>query len=254
MPPRSILCLREVAASGRFQQYYFELCSRRRISQYNLVLPRTLLYTSPRLGDPAILRSNKHLRSQTAHRHHPPSPSPSRPRSFTTTSATKMASDEDYMAFLDKANQDPNEGQAKPQSKSNEGFKATDDGAQIPAAIQNATKDAFYVSDADEPFVPVCLAWDEGGKGLPDEEEFATLIHHPDPSKAEIEIQDPTDWDTQGQYGGIIDAVTKAGKGNDVRVYRIVKGGVKVEYWVVTTEGKGADAKLVGAKALAVES
>ncbi|KAI0466359.1 hypothetical protein F4859DRAFT_497887 [Xylaria cf. heliscus] len=165
-----------------------------------------------------------------------------------------MASDEDYMAFLDKANQDPNEGHVKTQSRSKGEFKATDDGAQVPAAIQEATKDAFYVSDADEPFVPVCLAWDEGGKGLPDEEEFATLIHHPDPSKAGIEIQDPADWDTQGQYKGIIDAVTKAGKGNDVRVYRVAKGGVKVEYWVVTTDGKGADARLVGAKALAVES
>ncbi|KAI1747852.1 hypothetical protein F4782DRAFT_519571 [Xylaria castorea] len=240
MPPRSIFCLRRATAHSRLQYYRFELRLRRRISQQNLVSPPTLLH------------SDEHLRRQTAYRHHPPSPS--RPQNFTTTPATKMASDEDYMAFLDKANQDPNEGQAKPQSKSKEGFKATDDGAQVPAAIQKATKDAFYVSDADEPFVPVCLAWDEGGKGLPDEEEFATLIHHPDPSKAEIEIQDPADWDTQGQYEGIIDAVTKAGKGNDVRVYRVAKGGVKVEYWVVTTDGKGSDARLVGAKALAVES
>ncbi|KAI0555967.1 hypothetical protein F4679DRAFT_520529 [Xylaria curta] len=228
MPPRSILYLRRATAYSRLQNCHFELRPRRHISQQKLV---TLL-----------LHCDEHLRRQTAY------------RTFTTTPATKMASDEDYMAFLDKANKDPNEGQAKSQSKGKEGFKATDDGAQIPAAIQNATKDAFYVSDADEPFVPVYLAWDEGGKGLPDEEEFATLIHHPDPSKAEIEIQDPTDWDTQGQYAGIIDAVTKAGKGNDVRVYRVVKGGVKVEYWVVTTEGKGKDAKLVGAKALAVES
>ncbi|KAI1102319.1 hypothetical protein F4804DRAFT_313401 [Jackrogersella minutella] len=174
-------------------------------------------------------------------------------RSLTTTRTLGMASDEDYMAFLDKANKDPSEGYAKPQSSQQE-FKATDDGAQIPAAIQEATKDSFYASDADEPFVPVYLAWDEGGKGLPDEEEFATLIHHPDPSKADIEIQDPADWDAHGQYKSILDAVRKAGKGNDVRVYRVSKGGVKVEYWVITTEGKGANAKLVGAKALAVES
>ncbi|KAI2632085.1 hypothetical protein GGR54DRAFT_17635 [Hypoxylon sp. NC1633] len=165
-----------------------------------------------------------------------------------------MASDEDYMAFLDKANQDPSEGYAKPQSVGKQEFKATDDGARIPAAIQEATKDSFYVSDADEPFVPVYLAWDEGGKGLPDEDEFASLIHHPDPSNAQIEILDPADWDTQGQYKSILDAVEKAGKGNDVRVYRVVKAGSRVEYWVVTTEGKGASAKLVGAKALAVES
>ncbi|KAI2634385.1 hypothetical protein GGS26DRAFT_553595 [Hypomontagnella submonticulosa] len=183
-----------------------------------------------------------------------PPPSQYSLRSFATTSILRMASDEDYMAFLDKANRDPSEGYAKPQSSSNQEFKATDAGAQIPAAIQEATKDSFYVSDADEPFVPVYLAWDESGKGLPDEEEFASLIQHPDPSNAQIEIQDPADWDTQGQYSSVVDAVRKAGKGNDVRVYRVAKGGVKVEYWVVTTEGKGANAKLVGAKALAVES
>lgn len=80
------------------------------------------------------------------------------------------------------------------------------------------------------------------------------MINHPDAANAQVEILDPVDWDTQGQYRDIIDAVTKAGKGNDVRVYRISKGGVRVEYWVVTTEGKGKDAKLVGVKALAIES
>lgn len=84
--------------------------------------------------------------------------------------------------------------------------------------------------------------------------EFAKLISHPDPSNAQIEIQDPADWDTQGQYGEILDAVREAGKGNDVRVYRITKDGARVEYWVVTTEGKGKDARLVGVKALAIES
>lgn len=88
----------------------------------------------------------------------------------------------------------------------------------------------------------------------PTTEEMAKLINHPDPTNAEVEIMDPADWDTQGQYKDIIDAVTKAGKGNDVRVYKISKGGARAEYWVVTTEGKGKDAKLVGVKALAVES
>lgn len=46
----------------------------------------------------------------------------------------------------------------------------------------------------------------------------------------------------------------EAGRGNDVRVYRVSRGGARAEYWLVTTEGKGKGAKLVGAKALAVES
>ncbi|KAI1279740.1 hypothetical protein F5Y07DRAFT_32149 [Xylaria sp. FL0933] len=250
MTTYSTSCLQQAAAAcNKFLSSRFGLYTERYISQKSLLaLGRPLpLSALPRPGYPAIAGSDGQFQRQTAHRQ-------SSLRDFATTAATKMASDEDYMAFLDKANRDPNEGYAEPQSKSKGEFKATDDDAKIPAAIQQATKDAFYVSDADEPFVPVCLAWDEGGKGLPDEEELAKLIHHPDPSNADIEIQDPADWDTRGQYKEILDAVSKAGKGNDVRVYRVAKGGVKVEYWVLTTDGKGAGARLVGAKALAVES
>ncbi|KAJ2973013.1 hypothetical protein NUW58_g9049 [Xylaria curta] len=208
-----------------------------------------LLPTSAGASCPSTLRSERHSRQRIAARHQPL-------RNFTATVATKMASDEDYMSFLDKANRDPNEGQVKSQSSSKAEYKATDDGAKIPPAILEATKDAFYVSDSDEPFEPVSLAWDEGGKGVPDEEEFATLIRHPDPSKAEEEISilDPADWDPQGQYAAILDAVSKVTKGADVRVYRVARGGARVEYWLVSSEGKGADARLVGAKVLAIES
>lgn len=85
-------------------------------------------------------------------------------------------------------------------------------------------------------------------------EEFARLIEHWDPENAEIEIQDPVDWDRNGQYKEVVAAVREAGEGNDVRVYRVGREGVKAEYWVITTEGKGKEAKLVGVKALAVES
>lgn len=79
----------------------------------------------------------------------------------------KMASDEDYAAFLDKANEDPNKGVAKAQSSGKIQLKAVDDGVKVPAALKEVTKDAFYVSDADEPFEPVCLK--HSGKTLPDE-------------------------------------------------------------------------------------
>jgi hypothetical protein len=83
----------------------------------------------------------------------------------------EMASDEDYMAFLDKANKDPNEGLAKEESNGGKvELKATDKGASIPQVLKKATEDAFYVSDADEPFLPVCLK--HSGKGLPDEGTF----------------------------------------------------------------------------------
>lgn len=66
---------------------------------------------------------------------------------------------------------------------------------------------------------------------------------------------DPSDWDPQGQYSDLLAAVSEASKGNDVRVYRVDRGdGVRVEYWVLTREGKGKDARVLGVKALAVES
>jgi hypothetical protein len=85
-----------------------------------------------------------------------------------------MASDEDYMSFLDKANQDPSAGVAKTnqQGLAKAEFKTTDSGVEIPAPLKEVTKNAFYTSDADEPFVPVALNWDEAGSGLPDEGEF----------------------------------------------------------------------------------
>ncbi|PMD65966.1 uncharacterized protein K444DRAFT_580577 [Hyaloscypha bicolor E] len=159
-----------------------------------------------------------------------------------------MASDEDYMAFLDKANRDPNEGTAKTQGKGKVELKALDQGVTIPAALKKATSDAFYVSDADEPFVPVCLKFE--GKKLPDEATFAKLVNHPSPDDAEVQIMDIGEWDTQGQYKEIVDATRDATKGSDVRVYRIGREGSRAEYWVV---GIGSG-KLIGAKALAVES
>lgn len=80
------------------------------------------------------------------------------------------------------------------------------------------------------------------------------MIQHWDPKNAEVQILDPVDWDSNGQYGVVVDAVREAGQGNDVRVYRVVRDGTRAEYFVVTTEGKGKGAKLVGVKALAVES
>lgn len=87
-----------------------------------------------------------------------------------------MGSDEDYMDFLNKANQDPSEGQAK-KSSAPQGFKAQDSGAQVPKAIADVIKggDKVYISDADEPFEGVALQWDEGGKGLPDEGELRAV-------------------------------------------------------------------------------
>ncbi|PBP20114.1 hypothetical protein BUE80_DR008765 [Diplocarpon rosae] len=76
------------------------------------------------------------------------------------------------------------------------------------------------------------------------------LVHYSTPNEAKVQIMDIGEWDTQGQYKDVVNATREASQGNDVRVYRIAKGGSRVEYWVLGV----ADVRLVGVKALAVES
>ena len=82
-----------------------------------------------------------------------------------------MATDEEYMAFLDKANADPNAGIAKTAASGGGKIqlKAVDPGVDIPHELKAPTdkEEWIYVSDADEPFVVVSLKL-EGGN-LPDE-------------------------------------------------------------------------------------
>ncbi len=92
------------------------------------------------------------------------------------------------------------------------------------------------------------------GAGSARTEEFATLIQHWEPKTADVAILDPIDWDRAGQYKAVVDAVRQAGRGNDVRVYRVARGATTAEYWVVTRLVDGDTVQLVGAKALAVES
>lgn len=92
-----------------------------------------------------------------------------------------MAADDEYMDFLNKANEDPGQGSASAQAQSGHAkkeLKAADHGADIPQPLVKATKDAFYMSDADEPFVPVSLAW-EKGEGLPNEGMLFTSLFSP---------------------------------------------------------------------------
>lgn len=109
-----------------------------------------------------------------------PSPTPTPPtrtrRLLSTTPAATMASDDAYLAFLNKANQDSSEGRAATASTStdsNSPFTTTSAGVTVPRVLQQVTQrdDLVYVSDADEPFYPVALKFSGEGKGggLPDE-------------------------------------------------------------------------------------
>lgn len=91
-----------------------------------------------------------------------------------------MASDEDYMAFLDKANADPSLGYSVTGAKAGEKMqlKTLDEGLDVPKELKVATEkeEWVYVSDADEPFVAVSLRIH--GEKLPDE-GLSALIFRP---------------------------------------------------------------------------
>lgn len=87
-----------------------------------------------------------------------------------------MASDDAYMAFLGKANQDTGAGSddiisttRRQQTTSSGGFAATKAvDTDVPPKLQQIDK--YYMSETDEPFEPVSLSWSKST--LPSEGEL----------------------------------------------------------------------------------
>ncbi|TLD36968.1 hypothetical protein E2P81_ATG02750 [Venturia nashicola] len=150
-----------------------------------------------------------------------------------------MASDEDYAAFLDKANQDPSGGKASAQSSKKAGTKSVD--TEVPKVLEQVEE--YYTSDADEPFEPVSLKWK--GDKLPSADEFGYLIGK-DASSISQE-----DFDPQSSYKAVIDAVKKASDAG-LGYFSVELDGTRSEYFVVGVDKK--DNRLVGLKALVVQS
>ncbi|KAJ9649413.1 hypothetical protein H2199_000188 [Coniosporium tulheliwenetii] len=144
-----------------------------------------------------------------------------------------MASDEDYASFLEKANQDTSSKRASTQSKTVK-TKAVD--TEIPPSLLDVEE--YYISDADEPFEPVSLKWD--GDGLPSSGY-----------DGDIASINQKDFDPQGQYKTVVDAVKQAG-GGDVAFFRAEHGSTRIEYYIIGLDKKAG--KIVGLKALAIES
>lgn len=78
-------------------------------------------------------------------------------------------------------------------------------------------------------------------------DEFADLIS----SKSEVSTLSSKDFDPQGQYKDVLEAVEKAGDGK-TRIYRVETGKARAEYYVVGFDEKGE--RVVGLKAKSVES
>ncbi|KAF2808742.1 uncharacterized protein BDZ99DRAFT_477275 [Mytilinidion resinicola] len=151
-----------------------------------------------------------------------------------------MSSDADYASFLDKANQDTGANKPSTQSKKKVGTKSVD--TAVPKALEEVEE--YYVSDADEPFEPVSLKYK--GKGVPSADELGKLLSHD-----EVSSVSEKEFDPEGQYKSVLDAVKKAGSG-EVGVFRVEHGSTRAEYYVVSVDTK--EGRLVGLKALAVES
>ncbi|KAL8852156.1 MAG: hypothetical protein Q9221_002979 [Calogaya cf. arnoldii] len=153
-----------------------------------------------------------------------------------------MSSDDAYSSFLDQANQDTGASKSSASAKS-ASTKAVD--TEVPIELQSVEQ--YYISEADEPFEPVSLRWD--GNNMPSEKEFTSLIGHE--SETSIETMTPKEFDPQGQYKEVLQAVEKAGDGKS-RIYRVSHGKTRVEYYIVGLDKEKG--RVVGMKAKAVES
>ena len=81
--------------------------------------------------------------------------------------STNNADDETYLKFLQKANENVKVGlNADVQtttSGAGKGTKTVDAGIIVPPTLASVRE--YYVSDADEPFLPVVLGWDGVSNG-----------------------------------------------------------------------------------------
>ncbi|KAF2865348.1 hypothetical protein BDV95DRAFT_586755 [Massariosphaeria phaeospora] len=160
------------------------------------------------------------------------------PHSNLSTSAIAKMSDQDYTAFLDKANQDT--GSVTTQQSKSYGTKSVN--TEVPKVLQSVEE--YYVSDADEPFEPVALKF---GGGEITAEKLKELLGH----DADVSSVAAKDFDPKGQYKSVVEAVQKAGNGQ-IQVFRVEHGGTRAEYYVVSVDEK--EGVVVGLKALSVES
>ncbi|KAL6703289.1 hypothetical protein ACN47E_009996 [Coniothyrium glycines] len=149
-----------------------------------------------------------------------------------------MSSDADYASFLDKANQDTGSAEAKNAPKKRFGTKSVD--TAVPKILEQV--EAYYTSDADEPFEPVALKYN-GSRITAD--DLGKLIG------SEKQVEESQQNGFESRYRKVMDAVKEAGNG-EAHVFRVELSETRAEYYVVSLDEKGG--AIVGLKALSVES
>ncbi|CAG8896973.1 unnamed protein product [Penicillium egyptiacum] len=176
-----------------------------------------------------------------------------------STSPRTMSSDDAYMSFLDKANEDVS-GSAPQQGAGTVKTETVHSSLSVPKPLQSV--DAYYISDTDEPFEPVALKWDGAAKGAwPSADQLSSLISPDTDLSQSISILSPSSFDPKNQYSTALDAVRVAAVEKDsgadqlaveLKVYRVEQTSTKIEYWVLALHAP--ESRLVGLRAKAVES
>jgi hypothetical protein len=152
-----------------------------------------------------------------------------------------MGADEDYEAFLNKANEDASGATASSAPSTKKASTKAVNTSSVPSPLENI--DAFYTTDSDEPFEPVSLKY-EGDK-VPSAKQLGELI-----GKDGVEGINRKEFEAGGSYGEVVEAVEGVTEGK-VAFFRVELGGTRSEVWVVGVDGKGS---LVGLKAVAILS
>ncbi|KAI9677721.1 MAG: hypothetical protein M1829_002493 [Trizodia sp. TS-e1964] len=155
-----------------------------------------------------------------------------------------MSSDEAYAAFLNQANQASSSSASTTAASFPSAAPSAHSITNAPIPTELRHVDAYYTSEADEPFEPVSLRW--AGGTLPSETEFLALIA----ATGAVEILAPEEFDASGAYQNVVEAVSTVSK-SGVRVFRVSQGS-RVVYFVLGLDAR-ADG-LVGFMARAVES
>ncbi|KAL1954854.1 hypothetical protein VTO42DRAFT_496 [Malbranchea cinnamomea] len=213
----------------------------------------------------------------SSHHHHPLTSAPTQPQTKKTQFSTSalvprsMSSDDAYLAFLEKANQQASAAETTSSSSAAaSGFCVTrtvDESQAVPRALADIDGEVYFVSETDEAFEPVVLGWEGAREGRwPSDDEFKSLIFPtpapPNDADISIESLSPASFDPQNRYAAVRKAVNVAAAGgdedaaknkeNELRIWRVGFGASRAEYWVLGLDGEKA--RIVGMKAKAVES
>ncbi|KAF2273369.1 uncharacterized protein EI97DRAFT_461243 [Westerdykella ornata] len=168
-----------------------------------------------------------------------------------TSAACRMASDDAYAAFLEKANQDVSGGAggeeitARSSSSADKRIRIQEqDVVEVPASLRGIEE--VYVSESDEGFEGVGLGW-EGGEVDADSLRKALSLS----SDTDVSSLSEKEFDPRGNYTSVIDKVKRAGNGS-VKIFRIELDATRAEIWVLSVDEKGK--RLVGVRTLSVET